>query len=304
MNELAEYLKNPSVTEIVINRFDQLWVEENGRLSSKVSPWQNDLEYRQFLRGILDLLNADLSLQEPFCSGRVEDIRIQVTGPPATHSPTLSFRKIQPSALKLESWVETGGMPQETATILERLVREKKNILVYGATGSGKTTLLSTLLSRTENHERVILLEDLEELALPNGASLRLLSRLDTQGVLKTITLSDLVKHSLRLRPDRLALGEVRGPEAKDLLLALATGHQGSLGTLHANSYSEALLRLEMLVQLGAPQWQQKAIRQLIFLSIHTLVGVKKDQNGKRKVSEIRNITGLEEFGFLTESVF
>jgi pilus assembly protein CpaF len=304
MTEISEYLNDPAVTEVVINRFDQLWVEENGQLASRTSPWKSDLEYRQFLRSILDLLNADLSLQEPFCSGRVGNVRIQVAGPPATQVPGLSFRKIQPTALSLERWVETGGMSAETSALLKRLIKEKKNILVYGATGSGKTTLLSSLLSQTENHERIILLEDLEELALPNGASLRLLSRFDTQGVLKTISLSDLVKHSLRLRPDRLALGEVRGPEAKDLLLALATGHQGSLGTLHANSFSEALLRLEMLVQLGAPQWQQKAIRQLILLSINTLVGVKKGLDGKRIVSEIRNITGLEEFGFLTESAF
>jgi pilus assembly protein CpaF len=296
--ELEAYLSDPAVTEILVNDKDSLWIEREGRLEEREGPWATENDHRQFVREILDLLNTDLSLHEPFCSGRVGDFRIQVAGPPVTE-PVVSLRRLMPRSRPLNDWDDSRGR----AEVLRRLVQEKKNIIVYGPTGGGKTTLLSSLLSEIGPCERVILLEDIEELVVPNRASLRLLSRADTGGVLKDITLSDLVRHSLRLRPDRLALGEVRGAEAKDLLMALATGHRGSFGTLHASSLHEALLRLEMLVQLGAPQWRPQSIRQLILLSVQALVGVKKNADGRRAVSDIHRLAGLEDFGFLTEPI-
>jgi len=300
--DLSEFFsKNPHVTEILINGKNQIFYELKGELISYVSPWDTDSQYLQFVRSILDTFNTDLTLDEPFCSGRFDQYRIQIIGPPVSKEPVISIRRLLPHTLKLDDWVNMGGLDPKTAEILKESVKSRDNMIVFGPTGSGKTTLLSSLLSETLPFERVLILEDVEELALPNDASLRLLSRLDTRDVLKEITLTDLIRHSLRMRPDRLALGEVRGPEAKDLLMALATGHKGSFGTIHATSLNEALLRLEMLVQLGAPQWQTQSIRQLIMLSVQTVVEVRKTPNGQRTVASIHRLSGLENFGFLSE---
>ncbi len=301
IKDFEELYADPSITEIIVNGPNQVWLERQGQLQSAPTPWASEVEYRQFIRSVLDSLNADLSLQEPFCSGRIENFRVQVIGPPVSALPIIAFRRLLPRSLTLCDWQATGGISAEATRVLKLLIKDKKNIMVYGATGSGKTTLLSSMLAEVAHHERVLLLEDIEELSIPNPSSARLLTRADTSGVLKEISLSDLVRHSLRLRPDRLALGEVRGPEAKDLLMALATGHRGSFGTLHAQSFNEALLRLEMLVQLGAPQWQAQSIRQLILLSIHGIVGIQKNAEGQRTVTEIHRLTGLENFGFLSE---
>jgi pilus assembly protein CpaF len=158
-------------------------------------------------------------------------------------------------------------------------------------------------LRELPQNERVVILEDTDELHVPNLSSTKMLTRLDPHNLLPPVDLSALLRHSLRLRPDRLVLGEVRGPEAKDLLLTLATGHSGSLGTLHATSAQEALIRLEMLVQLGAPQWAQATVRRLIQLSLHYVVVAQKKIEGARVLEGIYKITSLEEFGFLLEKI-
>ncbi len=299
-NDIEALLNDSEVTEIVLNGPGKIFYEQHGKLLAYGEGLTQELEYSQFVRSVLEALNSDLSMHEPFCTGRIGDFRVQVVGAPVVSVTAVSFRRISQKNWDLSKWTELGGPEHQ---MLQSLIHKKKNILVFGSTGSGKTTLLSALLKEVSDFERVVLLEDIEELSLPNASSLRLLSRANPTGVLKEITLSDLVRHSLRLRPDRLALGEVRGPEAKDLLMALATGHRGSLGTIHANSLNEALLRLEMLVQLGAPQWQTKSIRQLIFSGVNIVIGVERKAGGERAVSGIYQISGLEEFGFLTEKI-
>src|SRR5690606_15616349 len=147
-----------------------------------------------------------------------------------------------------------------------------------------------------------VTIEDTSEIRLPNAVSVGLLTRRDLNGTLPAYDQSDLLKHALRMRPDRIVVGEVRGAEAKDLLMALSTGHEGGMGTLHADSARQAVLRLEMLVQLGAPQWSVRAIRHLILLGIHAIVVVKKDRNGRR-LDSITRITSLEDTGFCFEPV-
>jgi pilus assembly protein CpaF len=173
---------------------------------------------------------------------------------------------------------------------------------LIGPTGSGKTAVLNACLAEISKDERVVILEDTDELRCANPLSTKLLSRWDSQKILSEVTLSDLVRLSLRLRPDRLVMGEVRGPEAKDLLMALSTGHRGSLATLHAETAQQALLRLEMLIQLGAPQWSLQAVRQLIHLSLDVIV-VLKMEGRRRRLHGMWRLSSLETFGFTLEPI-
>ena len=182
------------------------------------------------------------------------------------------------------------------------MIRQQENLLFIGPTGCGKTTVLGACLRELRGDERAVIIEDTDELARPNSASTTLLTRGPFTPALPEVTLTDLVRQSLRMRPSRLVMGEVRGAEAKDLLLALATGHSGSLGTLHASEPRQALLRLEMLVQLGAPQWSVQAVRQLIQLSVDGLV-VCGNEGGHRRLEGIFKVAALESFGFLLDPV-
>jgi pilus assembly protein CpaF len=159
-------------------------------------------------------------------------------------------------------------------------------------------------LQELPQNERVVVLEDTAEIVIPNDASTRLLTRHDSHGLLPTVDLTELLRQSLRMRPDRLVVGEVRSAEAKDLLLALSTGHQGSMGTLHASSASQAILRLEMLVQLGAPHWSLTTIRRLLGLSLNGIVVVGRNAQGERKLQSIYELSAVEETGVLLDPVF
>lgn len=181
-------------------------------------------------------------------------------------------------------------------------MKEKKNILLVGPTSSGKTTCLQALLSLVESDERCILIEDTKELTPPNAVSISLLAREFSFGTIQAVTLEDLIKRAMRLRPDRLIIGEVRGSEAYSLLLALSTGHKGSLSSLHASSAKQALLRLEMLVQLGAPDWEIRSIRRLMTLSLDCLLVVEQTPQG-RKLKELCEIKSLEESGIILERI-
>ena len=184
---------------------------------------------------------------------------------------------------------------------LKKIIQLQKNFLVIGSTGEGKTTVVNALLSETDSYERSLIIEDTQEIQLPNSLSIRLLTRDETQNGLCSVDQGQLVKRALRLRPDRLVMGEIRGNEAKDFIMALSTGHRGSFGTLHAKDPQQALLRLEMLIQMGAPHWKLSAIRRLLSLSLDLIIATKKDSSGQRKLEGIYRINSLEENGFLIE---
>jgi pilus assembly protein CpaF len=199
--------------------------------------------------------------------------------------------------------VEVGWCAPEQSALLQDLLARRQTVLVVGPTGSGKTSVLGACLKELPAQERVVILEDTDELPLPNSASTKLLTRAQASPTLPDVSLTDLVKQSLRMRPFRLAIGEVRGAEAKDLLLALATGHEGSWGTLHASDPRQALLRLEMLIQMGAPQWSLQAIRQLMQLSLNAIV-VCGNKNGHRFLEGIYRVAALESVGLLLEPLY
>jgi len=199
---------------------------------------------------------------------------------------------------KLSSWASS-----QAIGLLKSLIQEKSNFLIVGPTSSGKTSVLNACLQELPAYERVISIEDSDEIVLPNNVSLKLLTQNDPETLESLIDQQELVKQSLRLRPDRIVMGEVRGKEAKDLLLALTTGHRGCIGTLHAKDHKQALWKLETLAQMGAPEWQTSTVQRLIFSSLQAIVVLDKTEVA-RQLKGLYKITGLESSGFLFETLF
>lgn len=298
---LHSILATPHLQEIIVNGPEDIWVESQGRFWRHEDRFLSETTFKNFIDRVCAEAAVKIDLSQPFIDGRWRDFRLHMGQAPLTHcSYHLNLRRLPSSPWTLSLLQEAGWAPSKRIELLRDLVRQKKNILFIGPTGCGKTTVLGACLREMENEERVVIIEDTDELVRPNSASAKLLTRGRLSESLAEVTLTDLVRQSLRMRPSRLVMGEVRGAEAKDLLLALATGHSGSMGTLHASDPRQALLRLEMLVQLGAPQWNTQAIRQLIQLSVDTLV-VCGNENGHRRLEGIYRVAALESFGFLLE---
>jgi pilus assembly protein CpaF len=215
----------------------------------------------------------------------------------------LCLRRHPKNPWSFERLANSGWASASQIEILKNILAEKKSFLVVGPTGAGKTSVLNACLGELSDCERNVLIEDTEELYLPNDCSTRLLTRTDAKGLLPNIDQAILLKQALRMRPDRIVVGEVRGAEAKDLLMALSTGHEGSMGTLHASNPHQALMRLEMLVQLGAPFWSNQVVRRLIFLSLQYIIVVNRDHSGQRHLEGIYALTSLEDTGFLLEKL-
>lgn len=299
---LEPLLADPEVTEIILNGGDSLWFEKSGVLKRHDDRFLSPLTFRNFIARMSRDAGIMASIDCPFADGRWRGCRVHLITPPASgdHAVvTLRRHPANPWTLeKLEGlgWASAGAMKA-----LRSLVAERMNFLVIGCTGSGKTSVLNACLGMLGQSERAVIIEDTSELTAPNLASTKLLTRRDPHGQLREIDQSELLKQALRMRPDRLIMGEIRGAEAKDLLMAFATGHSGCMGTLHADSARQALLRLEMLVQLGAPQWSLHAVRTLILLSLHAVVVVGRTEGGGRRLEGIYRIASLEDIGFLIE---
>lgn len=300
-----DLMNDQTVTEILVNRYNQIWFERSGILQAHSQIFESPLTYQHFLNQMCVNLGLEVSIEKPTAEGQHDGFRIQMISEHITRDSTgLSFRRLGGHQWDLNKLHQSGFLSEKSKEALVRLLVDKKNLLIVGETGCGKTTLLNTLTRSLPDNERLIFIEDTDELVPTSPCSLKMLTRKNQPGGLSEISLSDLVRFSLRLRPDRLIIGEVRGPEAKDLLLALSTGHQGSLGTLHASSGQQALLRLEMLVQLGAPQWSKDTVRKLISLSLDGIVVVGKTNGGVRALKKIELIQGYEETGLLLETMF
>lgn len=297
-------LQAPDVTEILVNSHENIWYEKEGKLHRHKRKFATALEYANFVDCLAIEAKIQLNSELLFANGQWRSFRVHLCHEDANGKQTsLSLRRLQSRSWKLLELKDKGFCDGLAILELMSLIKNKKNILVVGATGSGKTTVLNALLQEIPENERCLILEDTDELALPNAASNKILTRPALKNVLDEVSLADLLKQSLRMRPDRLVIGEVRGGEAKDLMMALATGHDGSMGTLHAANAQEALLRLEFLIQTGAPQWNSEMIRRLIHLSLHAVIVVGKDHSGKRILKEITRLAGLEETGFLLEGL-
>ncbi len=307
-NEFFDYgplnllFQDLEITEILVNSPDSIWFEKKGGLQLHDDIFFSNHSYENILEKISQKAGSHISLNHPYIESKFLDFRVTLIDKSLTgEQPLLSLRRHPLQAWNLDSLQAHGWCDQNQASAIKRMMADKRNFLVVGETGSGKTSVANACLQLLRPQERAILIEDCSELVVSNKCSVKLLTRDDPYGQLAQITQQDLIRRSLRLRPDRLVMGEVRGLEAKDFLMMLSTGHAGSFATLHARDPHEALIRLEMLVQLGAPQWSLVAIRRLIFLSLHFIVITERTSSGARRLKDIYKLVSLEESGFTLE---
>lgn len=301
---IEDLLNDPDVSEIILNGQEDLWFEKAGRLEKWNETFLSALTFRNFIARLSREANIQASLDCPFVDGHWRGCRVHLIIPPASgEHAVVTLRKHSVEPWTFARLAENAWAPNTGLDAIRELVRNKKNFLIVGGTGSGKTSVLNACLSELGERERTLIIEDTSELSVPNTVSSKLLTRRDPQRQLRDIDQGELLKQALRMRPDRLIMGEIRGGEAKDLLMAFATGHTGCMGTLHAESARQALIRLEMLIQIGAPQWNLQAVRTLIFLSLQYVVVVGKRADGGRFLEGLYRISSLEEIGFLIEKV-
>ena len=304
LGPLESLIPDPEISEIIVNGKEHIFYEKKGRLWTLPEFFLSDLTFHNFVHRVLEEAGALLSLKQPFVDAHWRGWRTHIAqGPVVNQAFHLSFRRHPKNPWTFEQLEKQGWAPRKAIDIIETLLRERSNILIAGPTSSGKTSVLNACLQFLPAKERIIAIEDSSELLLPNFFSTKLLTRSSHDGTLLDIDQSELVRQSLRMRPDRIIMGEARGTEAKDLLMALATGHSGSLGTIHAKEHRQALWRLEMLVQMGAPSWDTHTIRQMIVLSIDHLIVLGRYE-GERTLMGIHKLSGVEQTGFLFEPLW
>lgn len=301
---LTRLLEQSDLTEILLNGAKEIWIERGGKLHRHPDQFLSEGSYERILSKICHEAGVILTLERPAGDGKWKDFRLHIVRSPAARGATLvSLRRHPKNPWTLERLIESGWCREEQVPGVRAMITKHLNFLVVGSTGCGKTSVLNSLLREVSPQERVGVIEDTDEIARPDGPSFKLLTREDPQGCLPSLDQSYLVRQCLRMRPDRLLMGEIRGGEAKDFLLALSTGHRGSFGTLHADHPHQAIIRLEMLVQMGSPHWSLLAIRRLILGSLQVILCCRKDENGKRRLTGAFRIVSLEESGFLMEEV-
>lgn len=298
---IESLLQNPEITEILVNSWNSVYFETGGKLQKSDDHFFSEQTYQAALERLAQSCGTYLSREKPFVEAQLQNKRITIIfGEVSRGSPILSIRVQPKSSWTLATLLQNKFITPAQNEIAEAILYKKNNFLVVGSTGSGKTSFMQALINKI-NSERLVIIEDTQELQLPGPLSVSLLTRQDPAQTVTDIHMDDLIKRALRLRPDRLIIGEIRGKEATSLLQALATGHDGSFGSLHAKSAPEALLRLEMLIQMGAPQWHLNSIRKLIAMTVQYIFVVEKNQSS-RKLKAIYEICSLEESGLtLTE---
>jgi pilus assembly protein CpaF len=293
---LEPFLHDSSVTEIMVNGYDQLYVERGGVIEETDAAFLDDAHLLRIIDRIVSQVGRRIDESSPMVDARLPDgSRVNaIISPLALRGPSLTIRKFAQDALTLESLVELGSMTPQTADFLAQCVRGKLNLLISGGTGTGKTTLLNAVSQFVPGGERIVTVEDAAELRLQQRHVVPLESRPPNVEGEGEVRIRDLVRNALRMRPDRIIVGEVRGAETLDMLQAMNTGHDGSLTTIHANSARDALHRLEMLVLMAGVELPVKAIREQIAGGFDLLVHIARLVDGTRRITQITEITGME----------
>lgn len=293
---LTELLEDKNITEIMVNSPNEIYIEIDGQVIKDESiSFINDDHIVRTIERLIEPLGRTIDAANPMVDSRLMDgSRINAVIPPlSTRGPVITIRKFKETMTSIEDLIRMGSMTPYMARFLEASVRGKLNIIVCGGTGSGKTTLLNILSGFINPQERIITIEDAAELHLHQKHVISLETRVTNYDNDGEITIRDLVRNSLRMRPDRIIVGEVRGKEAFDMLQAMNTGHDGSLTTLHANGANDALNRLETMVLMSGLDIPIKAIREYITSAIDIVVNIERMNDGKRKVTSISEIEGF-----------
>ncbi len=296
LGPLEPLLADPTISDILVNTCKHVYVERLGRLERVAVRFDSNEHLMKVIDKIVSRVGRRVDESSPMVDARLPDgSRVNAIIPPlAIDGPLLSIRRFAAVPLKMENLVANGSLPQELATLLGGMVRAKLNILISGGTGTGKTTLLNVLSGFIPDNERIVTIEDAAELQLQQPHVVRLETRPPNIEGKGEITQRALVRNSLRMRPDRIIVGEVRGAEALDMLQAMNTGHEGSMATLHANTPRDALSRLENMLGMAGMQMTQRAMRQQIASALSAVVQIGRLNDGKRKIVSVSEITGME----------
>jgi pilus assembly protein CpaF len=293
---LERLLADDTVTEIMVNGPYDIWVERAGRLHKTPVRFTDEHHLRRIISKMVAQVGRRIDESSPMVDARLPDgSRINATIPPLSLSGSLlTIRKFPSNRMGLEALIKIGALTPETGDLLQRCVKARLNILIAGGTGSGKTTMLNALSASIPDNERIVTIEDAAELQLAQRHVLRLESRpknIEGEG---EISIRDLVRNALRMRPDRIVVGEVRGAEALDMLQAMNTGHDGSLSTLHANSPRDALARLETMVLMTGYDLPLRAVREQIASAIDLMIHIERMHDGARRVVAITEVQRME----------
>ena len=297
LGHLDIILKDDEITEVMINSFDEVFVEKNGKVEKLNVKFEDTKKLGDIVQRIVGRAGREVNQSNPIVDTRLPDgSRVNVVLPPiALKGPTVTIRKFSKKPMTVEQLIKYGSINKEIADKLETLVRAKYNIFISGGTGSGKTTFLNAMSNFIPRNERIITIEDSAELQISNIENLvRLETRNANTSGAGEITIRDLIKSSLRMRPERIVVGEVRGAEAIDMLQAMNTGHDGSLSTGHANSTKDMLSRLETMVLMGASGLPLEAIRNQIASAIDIIIHLSL-RDHSRKVVEIVEVVGMKD---------
>ena len=303
---LEPLLARDDISDIMVNGSHTVYIEVKGKIQKTGTRFRDDQQLLNVCQRIVSQIGRRVDETSPICDARLPDgSRVNVIVPPlAIDGPALTVRKFKKDKLTLDQFVRLGTITPQGAEILRIIGRSRVNTVVSGGTGSGKTTLLNCLTKFIDHDERIVTCEDAAELQLQQPHVVRLETRppnLEGEG---QITMRDLVRNCLRMRPERIIVGEVRGPEAFDLLQAMNTGHDGSLGTLHANSPREALSRLESMITMGGFSLPSRTTREMITTSIDVVIHVARLRDGSRKITHITEVMGMEGDVITTQDLF
>ena len=293
LGPLEPFLADVDVSDVLVNGPDEVWIDRKGSLERVDVRFRDEDDVIAMVRRAISPLGLRIDRAEPAVDARLPDgSRLHaVIAPACVSGPTVAIRRFHPAITSLDDLVAAHGISSEFAAVLEGAVAERANLLVAGPTGAGKTTLLNILCAEIPDRERIVSIEDAAELSL-HGHAVRLETRRANVEGVGDVTMRDLVRHALRLRPDRIVVGEVRGPEALDMLQALNTGHDGSMSTIHANGALEALVRLEALASSASDAIPQPAVADMVRSAIDLVVTVVRS-GGSRRVSGVHRVGDL-----------
>lgn len=299
LGPIVPFLEDNSISEVLINGPSDIFIEKGGKLQKTDAQFQDEDALRAAVNTIAQSVGRRINDEEPRLDARLPDgSRIAAVIPPcARNGTTVSIRKFTQNKISFRDYVKMGSLSADAAQFLDVCMFLGKNILVSGGTGSGKTTLLSLMCSRIPKGQRVIVIEDSSELAITYEHVVFFETRQASQIGKGEVSMKDLLKSSLRLRPDRIIVGEVRSAEALELINAMNTGHKGCLGTVHANSPEDAIVRLEALAQGGDSKISEKALRHQVSSAVDLIVQVSRYSDGSRRVGAISEVRGLNADG-------
>jgi len=296
LGPLEPFVRDSDVTEIMVNGWDSIYVERAGKLYWTGAKFHDEGQLRRTIDKIVGKVGRRIDESSPYCDARLPDgSRVNAIIPPlAVDGPTLTIRKFAADPYHAEDLVNFGTMTRQTVEVLDACVKGRLNLLVSGGTGAGKTTTLNVLSSFLPDDERIITIEDAAELRLQQPHIVRLEYRPPNIEGKGEVTIRDLVRNALRMRPDRIVVGEVRGGEALDMMQAMNTGHDGSITTIHCNSPRDALARLETMILMSGMDLGVRAIREQISSALNVIVHQARMKDGSRRITHITEIVGME----------